>query len=231
VELSTPLTMLWHARFTITAAILAVSATAIIKGHHDAWAGDAFYKASLKDDILFAACAVAAFGTAWIGAYSPAYYLCLTLIFFYEGVWNVKMLLDGGYVIKGSHGCSDCISNASELISRLPDCVFAGLLATIAARLIIERPITVAANVSMAILAIVGWVQHTFILEALNQPEYVMAQLVKLVPFVSIAMLATLVTVSAFSRFGVYEDPPHLVARVTLAVVIFFIAPLLPLFI
>jgi hypothetical protein len=229
------LAALWRARLAITAVVLAVSAAVIIRGHHDAWAGDTFYKASLKDDLGFAACTAAAFGAAWAGAYSPAYLLCLNLVFFYQGVLNVVSLLGGDYVIKGSHGCFACIESATQFV--WPDYAFAGLLATVMTRLIAARfgssqtsPARVQADVAMAMVLIAGWFQVTFFVWALNQPQYVMAQLTKLAPYVVAAIMATIGATWMFNRFGAYEPPPHVAARIVVAAIFFIVAPLLPLF-
>lgn len=224
------LAFLWRARLAIAAGLLAISAGAIVKGHHDAWAGDKFYTASLTDDLSFVGSTAAAFGALWVGAYSPAYVLCLSLFFGYQAILNVTTLLTGGFVIRGSHGCFACMDNAQLFVSGMLDYVFAGLLATAVARAIAMRwlpqpPGRAQANLAFLILLPVAWFRHAFYLDALNQPVYVRAQLLRLSPYVAAALLAAVIAARVFIRHGPCEgEPRHVGTRIS--VVIFLIVGL-----
>jgi hypothetical protein len=232
------LALLWRVRLAIAAALLAVSAAAIVRGHHDAWAGNRNYTASLTDDLSFVGSTVLAFGAVWVGAYSPAYVLCLSLFFGYQAVLNVATLLAGGFVIRGSHGCFDCVENALLFVNGMLDYVFSGLLATAATRAIVGRsaahlepPGHRQANPAFLILLPVAWFKHTFYLDALNQPAYVMGQLARLSPYFAAALLASLITALISIRYGLREEQPrHIGARIGVVVFLFVGLPVLELF-
>jgi len=130
------LTKLWQARLAVTAALLAIATAAIIKGHHDAWAGDAFYQASFQSDLHFVLCAGLAYCAAWIGSYSPVYLLCVDLYFGYLAVLNVKTLLEGKFVRVTHHGCVACTVGAERFVGDMPLYVVAGLVAMALARFV-----------------------------------------------------------------------------------------------
>ena len=188
-------------------------------------------------------CTATAFGAAWIGAYSPAYFLCLfprlCLVFCYQAILNVVALVKGEFVIEGSHGCFACIDSADRFILEMPDYVIAGLLAAVATRLLVNRstahqapPGRAQANFTVGIVPLIAWFQHTFYLDALNYPPYVMAQLYRSLPYAIAALLATIMTTWVFTRFGAYDAPPrHVPARIVAAIIILFAAQLVPLFV
>jgi hypothetical protein len=122
----------------ITAGLLAIATAAIIKGHHDAWAGDAFYQASFQSDLHFAICAALAYCAAWIGSYSPAYLICVDLYFGYLAVLNVKSLVEGKFIRVTHHGCVDGITGAERFVGDMPLYVGAGLVAMALARFLFD---------------------------------------------------------------------------------------------
>jgi hypothetical protein len=229
------LALLWRARLAVAAGLLAISAAAIVRGHHDAWAGDKTYTASLTDDVLFVGSTALAFVALWIGAYAPAYVLCLCLFFAYQAILNVTTLLAGGFVIRGEHGCADCTDNAQLFVSGMLDYVFAGLLATAAARAIASRslpqpPDAARANLAFLILLPVAWFKHTFFLDALSQSAYVAAQLQRLAPYIAAALLSAVITASISVHYGACQEKPrHTTARFAAVIFLFIGLPLLEL--
>lgn len=232
------LAKLWRARLAVTAGLLAISTAAVIKGHHDAWAGDHFYKASLVSDLFFVLCGAFAYYAAWIGAFFPAYFLCLNFVFCYRAVLNVGTLIRGEFVLVGSHGCAACNDGARRLILDFPDYFYAGLLATIASKLAVARLGTrqlpraeLRAHLAMAIFLLVAWFAENFYLNALKQISYVVAQLYRIAPYATAALLATIATAYVFEHSDIGEaPPPHLPARVIAGIMLVPAAILVDLF-
>jgi hypothetical protein len=214
---------LWRARLAITAVILIVPTSAVIIGHHQAWAGNSFYQASLRDDLYFVLAVVIAFGVAAIGAFSRPYFLTLNLVYFYLAILNVKTLFTGEFILVGDHGCVACIDGALIFVNDMPTYVIAGLLAATTTALFADRtPRTLAPRtriyLAIAVVLIVALVASQIEFLYISQIAYVEARLLRLVPYVAAALVGTILATLFKLPSTLAGLPPRLLrTRLTLA--------------
>lgn len=210
---------LWRARLAITAVILLVSTSAVIIGHHQAWVGDSFYQASLRDDSYFVLAALIAFGAAAIGAFSRPYFLTVNFAFSYLAILNLKTLLAGEFVLAGDHGCVACIDGALIFANDMPTYVVAGLLAATATSLMAgtrpTSPRRTQVHLAAIALLVLALVASEIEFRYLAQTPYVVARLLRLLPYVIAALVgATLAIV--WSRGTAHRDQPPRLLRTRL---------------
>ena len=206
-------TGLWRARLAVTAVLLFISTAAVIIGHHQAWIGDRFYQASLRDDSYFVLAAMIAFGAAAIGVFSRPYFLTVNFALFYLAVLNVKTLVAGEFVLVGDHGCVACIEGALVFANDMPAYVIAGLLAATLTSLLdhtAKRPARrTQVLLAIAALLIVALVASEVQFLYFAQTPYVIARLLRLLPYVIAALVGTISTILA-THTEEAKTPPRL---------------------
>ena len=206
---------LWRARLASTAAILLISASAVIIGHHKAWVGNSFYQASLRDDLYFVLAAVIAFGAAAAGAFTRPYFLTVNFGYLYLAILNVKTLIAGEFVLVGDHGCIPCIDGALIFANDMPTYVIAALLVATATALIADHTGQTPArrtriHLAIAVALIVALVASQIEFLYSSQVLYVEARLLRLVPYVAAALAGTILTMRFRRTLTLPEAPPRL---------------------
>jgi len=205
---------LWRGRLAITAGILLISTVAVITGHHDAWFGDPFYQASLRDDAYMALPAIFAFAAAAIGAFSLPYFLTVNFVFLWLASLNVQTLFAGEFVRVSDHGCRACLDGAVVFAHDLPAYVIAGQLAAIVTGLFVDASAASPAlgprmRIAIIVILVAALLASEIDFKYVAQVPYITARLIQFIPEIAAAILATILVVLLSRRSPGAKKPPR----------------------